>query len=230
LEDSEGLAFLHTKYIKAFNKLQMGKRGRYGKYGETRRFDRLREAGAGQSHAINRGQDLPPSTSSKKKDSRSTRIKMLPAGIKDAGYIRNLSRKVFSKYGPYDDMLFTWFLSGATFTFIAFEEQGPVGFAMLGRSDQDYDFSNVYELLAIAVEPEMQKRGIGSRLLDTIVKKAGGQKAEILLLHTSEDNFAGRKLFKKHGFVTSETKGSFYPKGQDAIMMYKRFVSRDSVG
>ncbi len=207
----------------------MGNSGRYGKYGESRRFDRLRKAGTRQPHVINRWQELPSLlTSNETKVSCSDRIKILPAGTKDGVYIRDLSKRVFSKYGPYDDTLFSWFLSGATFTIVAFEKKGPVGFAMLGRSAHDDAFSRVYELLAIAVEPEMQKLGIGSRLLSAIVKKAREKKAEILLLHTSKDNSAGRKLFKKHGFVTSETKGNFYPKGQDAIMMYKRFVSLDS--
>ncbi len=202
--------------------MEMGKSGRYGKYGETRRFDRLRKSGTGRPHTINQGQDCTSSKSNKKKDSLSDGIKILPAGIKDAGYIRSLSKKVFSKYGSYDDTLFTWFLSGATFTVLAFEGKGPVGFAMLGRSSHDQNFSRVYELLAIAVEPEVQKRGIGSRLLGTIVRQASEQKAEILLLHTSKDNSAGRKLFRKHGFVPSQTKGHFYPKGQDAMMMCKK--------
>ena len=206
----------------------MGNSGRYGKYGETRRFDRLRKAGTGPSHTMNRGPDLHHPTPCQDMAFYKGRIKIIPAGIQDAGYVRNLSKRVFSKYGPYDDTLTSWFLSGTTFTIVAFEEKEPVGFAMLGRSAHDHDFSRVYELLAIAVEPEMQERGIGNRLLGAIVKKAREQKAEILLLHTSKDNSPGRKLFKKHGFVTSETKGNFYPKGQDAIMMYKRFVRRES--
>ncbi len=201
----------------------MGKSGRYGKYGETRRFDRLRKAGTGQPHTINRGQDSPPSIPYGKKAIHSGKVKIIPARIQDVDFIRSLSKRVFDKYGPYDDTLTNWFLSGATFTIVAFEEKVPVGFAMLGRSAHDYAFSPVHELLAIAVEPEMQKLGIGSCLLDTIVKKAREKKAEILLLHTSKDNSPGRRLFKKHGFVTSETKGNFYPKGQDAIMMFRNF-------
>jgi ribosomal protein S18 acetylase RimI-like enzyme len=54
--------------------------------------------------------------------------------------------------------------------------------------------------------------------MQTTAQKTG---VETLVLHTAIDNLPGRTLFKKHGFVLLETKGGFYPRGQDAVMMYK---------
>jgi ribosomal protein S18 acetylase RimI-like enzyme len=156
------------------------------------------------------------------------KIKIIPARIKDADFIRRLSKKVFTRYGPYDDTLTDWFMSGFARTVLASTGARFVGFAMLGATLQDHPMSHVYELLAIAVEPEMQKLGIGSRLLKEIERKARELNVETLVLHTSADNTPGRKLFNKHGFVTAETKGKFYPRGQDALMMYKKFVCNDS--
>lgn len=206
----------------------MGHRGRYGKYGETKRFNRLRKARKGLLHANQQEQELSYSTSYRSKSFLNNRIKIVPAGLKDADYIRGLSKKVFNKYGSYDDTLANWFISGLTLTLLVSTGKRKVGFAMLGRAVRDDPLSRVYELLAIAIEPDMQKLGIGSFLLDEIEKKARELLVETLILHTAADNAAGRKLFKRHGFVTSETKGGFYPGGQDAVMMYKKFNTDDS--
>ena len=201
----------------------MGKSGRYGKYGETKRFGRLRQAGTGSADGA-LGLEGTRTKSDRRRSPSGDKIKIIPARIKDADYIRSLSKKVFTRYGPYDDTLTGWFMSGLAWTVLASTGKRPVGVAMLGRSAHDHSMSRIYELLAIAVEPEMQKLGIGSRLLNKIERKARELNAETLVLHTSADNAPGRKLFRKHGFVTAETKGNFYPGGQDALMMYKKFV------
>jgi ribosomal-protein-alanine N-acetyltransferase len=109
------------------------------------------------------------------------------------------------------------------FTLLALAQKRSVGFAMLGQSHNDDFHLRIYELLAIAVEPGMQNRGIGSQLLDSIERKAQDLEVEMLILHTAADNLPGHGLFRKFGFISSETKGGFYPAGQDALMMYKRF-------
>ena len=201
----------------------MGKSGRYGKYGETKRFARLRKAGKGLTGG-GRGLGASRIQSFRSTSSYGDEITIIPARTKDADYIRSLSKKVFTRYGPYDDTLTGWFMSGFAWTVLASAGKRPVGFAMLGRTVHDHPISRVYELLAIAVAPEMQKRAIGSRLLNKIERKAKEQHAETLILHTSADNAPARKLFRKHGFVTAETKENFYPRGQDALMMVKKFV------
>jgi ribosomal-protein-alanine N-acetyltransferase len=202
----------------------MGSGGRYGKYGETKRFARLREVGPGQSHVTGKG--LETSRHSERHEIKTfsgNQIKIIPARVTDSNYIRTLSKQVFSRYGPYDDTLIQWFLSGITITVLASMGRRPVGFAMLGRFSHDSPLSRVYELLAIAVEPEMQNIGIGGLLMMEIEVKAEELEAETLVLHTAVDNMPGRKLFKKHGFTESEEKNGFYPEGQDAMMMLRNF-------
>ena len=201
----------------------MGKSGRYGKYGETKRLGRLQKARTGSTGG-DRRLGASRTTSCRRKSSYGDEIKIIPARTKDADYIRRLSKKVFTRYGPYDDTLTDWFMSGFARTVLAEAGKRPVGFAMLGRTVHDHPSSPVFELLAIAVEPEMQKMGIGCRLLNEIERKATELNAETLVLHTSADNAPGRNLFRKHGFITAETKGKFYPRGQDALMMYKKFA------
>jgi ribosomal-protein-alanine N-acetyltransferase len=162
-----------------------------------------------------------------RKDSRRERknidgavsVRIARAG--DVGYIRSLSGTAFREYGPYEEMLPNWFASGITVTLLALIENHPVGFAMIRRMGRESRLYRVSELLAIAVEPSQRKRGIGGLLLRKMQTTAQKTGVETLVLHTAIDNLPGRTLFKKHGFVLLETKGGFYPRGQDAVMMYK---------
>jgi ribosomal-protein-alanine N-acetyltransferase len=199
--------------------------GRYGKYGENKRFARLRKAGPGSARAARRKIEASGfSARQKTKPISKNHVRIKPARVTDASHIRNLSKQVFRRYGPYDETLAHWFLSGMTITVMASMGGKAVGFAMLGLSALNSPSLRVYELLAIAVEPEMQNMGIGNLLLKEIETKAGELGAEKLTLHTAVDNIKGRKLFNKNGFIPSDTKRHFYPEGQDALRMDKDFV------
>ncbi len=146
---------------------------------------------------------------------------MRSAKAEDADFIRNLSKRVFEQYGPYERILTEWFVSGITLTRLALMDERPVGFAMLKKPEDQWYVEQVSELLAIAVEPEKWGLGIGDLLMKEVPREARGLMAETLLLHTATDNLRSQKLFKKHGFTPFDLKKNFYPKGQDALMMYK---------
>jgi ribosomal-protein-alanine N-acetyltransferase len=200
----------------------MGKRGRFGKYGEVKRLARLRK-GRADSVFSTRGEvkALRDATHFKKKASCIDRVTTRLARTSDEDYIRSLSERAFHQYGSYDKMLSHWLVSGTTVTLLALMNKGPVGFAMLGCSAYKGYSAPFYELLAIAVEPEMHRIGIGDLLMSDILRKAEELQVEILILHTATENLSGQRLFKKHGFASSEIKKNFYPEGQDALMMYK---------
>ena len=131
----------------------------------------------------------------------------------DCQYIKTLGRAVFDLYGPYGDILSSWFLSGVTHTIVASSGEKKTGFAMLALT------SGVAELLAIAVEPAMQGRGVGALLMDEVINKARRSKVKYFMLHTAVENSTAQALFEKYGFVRSGISASFYPKGQDAFIM-----------
>lgn len=144
----------------------------------------------------------------------------------DVEFAHSLSKKAFSQYGPYEHMLERWFQSGTTETLLALMEKRPVGFAMLGRHQGEWGSRQIAELLAIAVEPGKQKKGIGNSLIQEIVRKASELGIETVALYTGIENMAAQKLFKKNGFIPSKIKKSFYPRGQDALLMYNHIKSR----
>ena len=157
----------------------------------------------------------------KRKTLHSGTVTVRPARAGDADYIRGLSKKVFEQYGPYESLLVQWFELGITVTLLALMEKHAVGFAMLRRLEHGWSLPRVSELLAIAVEPAKWRLGIGDLLMDEILKEAERLGVETLFLHTAIDNLPARILFRKHGFSEFGMKKKYYPKGQDAIMMYK---------
>ena len=205
----------------------MGKRGRFGKYGEIKRISRLRKARAGP-HYTPEGETKATRwvTFQKKKKPERSQITIKAAQGSDVEFIHSLSKKVFSVYGPYEDMLARRFDADITVTLMALMEARPVGFAMLGRHRRERDSHQIAELLAIAVEPVKQKSGIGDSLIREIIRKVEELRIKIVVLHTALKNMPAQRLFKKHGFTASEIKKGFYPQGQDALLMYKYMRSQ----
>jgi ribosomal-protein-alanine N-acetyltransferase len=148
------------------------------------------------------------------------------AGLVHLEFIRNLSERVFSQYGPYEEILSEWFESGITITHLALMDQRPVGFAMLKKPEHSGHAGQMSELLAIAVEREYRRLGIGDLLMREIQKDAEKMHVNMLLLSTEVGNHPAQSLFSKHGFTPWKLKKGYYPKGQEAVMMYK-IVHRD---
>jgi len=142
-----------------------------------------------------------------------------PAKPSDKAFITGLSGKVFSIYGPYSTTVSRWFESGVTMTLISMAEGRPVGFVMIGAQPGDREGETQAEVLAIAVTPEFQKRGIGGELLQFAQRSVEELGEPRLFLHTAKENLAAQKLFLRHGYRFVETKNGFYPSGQDALMM-----------
>ena len=200
----------------------MNKHGRFGKYGEKKRIERLRQSRSVQGQMQMKGISSPRKAShNKDKASSITRVTTRPARPSDVDYIRSLSKKVFHQYGPYEIMLPRWFEAVITVTLLALLGKKPVGFAMFTHPVKTWGFPWACELLAIAVEPERQGHGKGDLLLSEIERMAKDLGIKKMVLHTGVENMPAQKLFRKHGFVPAQIKMDFYPEGQDALMMSK---------
>jgi ribosomal protein S18 acetylase RimI-like enzyme len=149
------------------------------------------------------------------------KILIRQAKLSDKAFIAGLSGKAFSIYGPYRTTVSQWFESDVTMTFISMVEGRPVGFVMMGALPGDREGETRAEVLAIAVSPEFQHRGIGEELLQSAQKclEELGEGKQRLFLHTAKENLAAQKLFLRNGYRPVEIKRGFYPSGQDALMM-----------
>ena len=150
----------------------------------------------------------------------------------DAAFIAALSGEVFDRYGPYEELLPQWLLSGFAQTLVAELDHEPIGYAMLGMNEKWGESIKIAELLAIAVKPSHCHCGVGERLMQRLIRMAETLKVKILILHTGVHNLHAQKLFKKHGFSPVGIKDNFYQEGQRALMMEKnmgRFPASRSV-
>lgn len=199
----------------------MGNKGRFGKYGEIKRLQRLRQAGRRptlhESQERQAKRRRSPKAGAQPKEHTAVR----PARADDADFVGRLGLRVFTVYGPYEETISQWFLSGRSVTLIALSGRRPVGFAMIGEGSPGGPLPHEPELLAIAVEPEYQQKGIGRTLLKEIERLAAGKGATRLFLHTATDNLPARRLFTANGYRPLEIRGYFYPAGQDALIMFK---------
>ena len=74
-------------------------------------------------------------------------------------------------------------------------------------------------LCQIAIHPELQGNGIGSQLLDEVVKDAYAKKIRTITLEVRRSNEKAIKLYKKFGFTYSHVKEGYYDDGEDALYM-----------
>ena len=129
---------------------------------------------------------------------------------------------MFARYGPYEELLPQWLLSGFARTLVAELDDRPIGFVMLGINEKGCNSVKIAELLAIAVDPRYCHCGVGERLMREFIRMAETLKVGILILHTGVRNLHAQKLFKKHGFSPVGIKDNFYQGGQSALMMEKK--------
>lgn len=74
-------------------------------------------------------------------------------------------------------------------------------------------------LLNLAVAPDRQKQGVGSKLLDDILKDSGRRGAFSFYLEVRPSNQAARRLYEKKGFRSLLIREKYYSNGEDAIIM-----------
>jgi ribosomal protein S18 acetylase RimI-like enzyme len=132
----------------------------------------------------------------------------------DLDFIRELSIEVFSMFGDYGEVIYPWFSN---------PEVIPVMYVHNGLDPAGFGLVSVVtgEILAIAVAPTYQRRGIGSALLTYMDFLATQRGLRMLLLHTAKENTEAQSFFRKRGFKVVGAQESYYPKGQTALIMSK---------
>ena len=201
----------------------MGRGGRFGKYGEHKRFERLRSGKIRDfipGRRLNAKISHPHPGHAPKKSIQDLKLAFRKANPRDLPFIVELSKQVFSDYGPYDEIIACWTSSLYIITVVVEEKGQPRGFAMinpiLGGKNEDKG-----ELVAIAVSPQYQRRRIGKRLLRYMEGLAQGLGIEEVLIHTAAINKAAAQFFAKNGFIQRGLVDFYYPMGQKALEMSK---------
>lgn len=104
---------------------------------------------------------------------------------------------------------------------VALDQQRPIGFAYV---EAERMTEGTFNLLAIAVEPEMQGRGVGRALVSYSSGHLREQGGRVLLVETSSlDEFAATRAFYEVQAFTQEARiRDFYNEGEDKLIYWKR--------
>jgi ribosomal protein S18 acetylase RimI-like enzyme len=143
----------------------------------------------------------------------------------DGAFVREVAVEVFAELGDYGRILPTWLVHDGVLTHIAEEAGVPVGYTMLGFYTAGPTRQNEYvaDLLAIAVAPSAQGRGVGKQLLDHAIGQAALARRRMpvieLRLSVAEPNARARALFGQFGFGFVEGEHGRYDGGQRALHM-----------
>jgi ribosomal protein S18 acetylase RimI-like enzyme len=147
----------------------------------------------------------------------------------DADWIRVTAAHVYAPLGDYGTIIPAWMDHPGVMTFVE-HDQVRRGFILVGFYDPQEPHRPgrpahlVADLLAIAVAPEHQRRGVGSQLLLFAIDLATEAALESLpvrelRLTVADTNAPARALFTRHGFLVLDEHHGAYDGGQRAIRM-----------
>ncbi|MCO1340138.1 ribosomal-protein-alanine N-acetyltransferase [Kocuria polaris] len=77
----------------------------------------------------------------------------------------------------------------------------------------------IADVQTIAVVPEYEGRGIGTALLEAMIREARTRGAENVMLEVREDNPRAQQLYARHGFEQIHVRRNYYPGGVSAVIM-----------
>jgi ribosomal-protein-alanine N-acetyltransferase len=84
---------------------------------------------------------------------------------------------------------------------------------------QTFDSATICQ---IAVHPGIQRRQLGSAMMDEIINDAYAKKVQTLTLEVRVGNTKAINFYKKHGFKTEVIKPKYYTDGEDALYMMRK--------
>ena len=135
--------------------------------------------------------------------------------------MREVAGEVFSAYGDYRPLLPKWFNVPGVMTFICEDDRATTGYVMVGFFREKEHL--VGDVLAIAVVPELQNRGIGRMLLEHAVlvceQTSEHSPVRAIRLSVAHTNVRARHLFESCGFALVEGDFGTYEGGQTALHM-----------
>ncbi len=138
-------------------------------------------------------------------------------------FVKKLSGEVFSHFGNYEGML-PPMLSLPWVRIVVAEAGGvAIGFAMYSVEDQAEPEAEI-DLVAIAVAPDWQARGVGRRLLQRVESDACAlfpSGTPSVRLTVAEDNGRACRMFRRAGYVTIPGDTGSYDGGQRSMGLRK---------
>jgi len=139
----------------------------------------------------------------------------------DYPWLVGVGAHAFAALGNYREILPAWLAQDNVLAWVEEEAGVRRGFTIIGFFHEEP--GNVADLLALAVEPVWQSRGLGRMLLDHALHMAAATaqagRLRELRLCVADDNFIGQRLYRTSGFQRVAGDFGAYPGGQRAVRM-----------
>lgn len=152
------------------------------------------------------------------------------AELQDHPWIIAAGADAYLDLGDYTRILPSWLDQPGVLAWIDHDPVGKSrGFAMLGFYMEDPLVTGgngppqvIADLLALAVLPQFQRRGLGGKLLAHVIevaeRVAPSSHIGTLRLTVAEDNIGAQKLYERTGFTIVDGSAT-YDRGQRALRM-----------
>ncbi len=105
---------------------------------------------------------------------------------------------------------------------ITVDRGGPIGVAYIAREAMTQGTWNLY---LIAIHPDYQGQGYGTRLIRYVESQLVAVSARLLLVETSADFEQARSFYRQYGFEEEAQIRDFYAAGADKIVYRKLLTS-----
>jgi len=150
------------------------------------------------------------------------------AEVKDHPWIVAIGAEAYLDLGDYTRILPSWLEQPGVLAWIDHDLTGRGrGFAMLGFYVEEPTV--IADLLALAVVPAFQRKGIGSKLLHHVIevaeRVAPTSQITTLRLTVSETNIGAQRLYARTGFTVVDNSAT-YDRGQKALRMARPLARR----
>ncbi len=154
------------------------------------------------------------------------------AEVRDHPWIVQAGAEAYAELGDYPRILPSWLEQPGVLAWIDQDVQGRGrGFAMLGFYAEQVPGTTapgvqhvVADLLALAVLPQYQKKGIGTKLLEHVIevaeRVAPASHITQLRLTVAEHNTGAQRLYARAGFHVVDG-AAHYDRGQRALRMVR---------
>jgi [ribosomal protein S18]-alanine N-acetyltransferase len=142
-----------------------------------------------------------------------TQISIRPLTYSDLPQVIAIERRSFPT--PWSLAMFVLELSKPSGVCLAAVEGGAIcGYLICSKYDR------VYHLMNIAVDPSVRRHGLGQRLLESLIERAGPEESYTLEVRTS--NAPAIALYERFGFRSAGTRPRYYQDtGEDAMIMWR---------
>jgi ribosomal-protein-alanine N-acetyltransferase len=135
----------------------------------------------------------------------------------DLPQVVSIERRAFTS--PWSLAMFVLELSKASGICLGAEvvtgERDLAGYLVCSRYD------TVWHVMNVAVDPDRQRRGVASALIEALLQAVGGRESRITL-EVRRSNTAAIALYERFGFLAAGMRRRYYQDdGEDAVIMWR---------